>query len=1232
MKKKFTIIAICLCILCLFHQSAGAQIENNEQEEQEYGDADHSQTEWYKELNSSNPNFFKIRDFYTDYFKNHDFEKSPQTKLYERFIASNMGNIDSAGKILPFVNNHLQADQQEAFGGGVWKQLFMKWNTTQGNAGTGVIRSIKIDPGNTSNILAGGALCGIWKTTDKGNTWNFVSGGVPEVGWVNDIMFVKADPKIAYAATDRGIIKSTDGGNSWFYTALNIASNYPQSYDDFIWLGMATDNANQVYASLQEGGKQVIKLTTNGGTSWTTVYTAPGRIIDMKVKPNDANVVYILMDGGSWKNCWRSTDGAKTFSKINNGYPADINVITHRARLAVTPANPNVVYIATGYNGSPDKISFFKSTNSGVSFTKKCCGSASNPLDEGTGATDFTYETCHLAQLTWNFAFTVSETDEDFLACAANKIKISTDGGTTWNYDRSGQTKTGSQYDNYKSNNAHTGVHGDHHGMSVIGNEIWNSNDGGVYYSADGGNTVAKDKTDGLASQEVWGFSQAFKKDVMAVGLNHNAICYRDDNVYGGWIAVNGADAMATNVNPLDDQYMYNHPWGHERVKRSLTGKTGHQFQNLGIELGYITLDNIDFHPHLFHTMYASNYGDRNDKYEMSKSTNNAASWTVMKSFASVQKNAVAVKVSYADPKYVYAVVEPNKVWKSSDEGVTWTDISPPSSLISSYGLWRMTLSDKSPNELWVSVKGNQNSIKIIKSTDGGSTWQDYSTGLPAYEIRSMAYQRGSDDIIYAGTTFGVYYRSTGMTSWQKFGTDLPATQVNFMFINYAKGKIRIGTQRGIYENNLVEDTPPKANIAANKSITPCGEQNKIQFADYSVLRDGPTTKYAWSFPGGIPNTSSDERPQVYYLVAGSYNVTLTVTDQFGTNTQTLTNFITVTGSCNATTDIVASSLNINETSVCTGFLSPVSALITNGGINTVNSYILKVYLDGVLTQTTPRNAALVTGAQDNVTLGNFNLKSISEFKVVVEQPNGTIDNTVNNTVKVNLTGNILNIPSITVVSQSSNYPGETANMMVDDDLTTFWHNNWSANAPLPHILVFNLNGSTDLHGLDLLNRQDNANGYPKDVEVSTSQDNITWTAPTTVTFTNTSSWQTVGFIGIGAKYLKLKIVSTISGSSVCSMAELKLRGCVSGTTGIEETSHDASSEILIIPNPAQDKIRIQTTEKIEQVILIDAKGAAHPLQYVNGYYDINRFNQGLYFLKFISSTGIHVSKLIINR
>ena len=85
------------------------------------------------------------------------------------------------------------------------------------------------------------------------------------------------------------------------------------------------------------------------------------------------------------------------------------------------------------------------------------------------------------------------------------------------------------------------GIHGDHHGLSIIGDHIWNGNDGGVYYSSDKGMTVVKDKSDGLGIQELWGFSQSFKNDIMAVGLNHNRTSFRDDSVYGGWIAVRGA-------------------------------------------------------------------------------------------------------------------------------------------------------------------------------------------------------------------------------------------------------------------------------------------------------------------------------------------------------------------------------------------------------------------------------------------------------------------------------------------------------------------------------------------------------------------------------------------------------------------------------------------------------------------------------------------------------------------
>jgi len=774
-----------------------------------------------------------------------------------------------------------------------WSQLFLNWNTTQDNGGTGVVRTLRINPGNTNSILIGAATAGIWHTTNSGESYSCVSSNIPEVEWVNEIVFSRKNPQIVYAGTDIGVVKSINGGESWSYT--NLRKHKPDKFGDLLWVDLSDISSEIVYATTQESGIYKLYKSVNGGMVWNQMYQTSKRIWDMRIKLDNPNVVYILEESSTtkWINFKKSTNGGKSFTTINNGFPANYKTPAHRARLSTTPANNDVVYIAIGFNGGGknDKISFFKSIDGGNSFGKKCCGDSSESLVNSEGTSDFLTETAHLAQLTWNFAFTVSETDEDFLACAANKLKVSTDGGVTWSYDRSGDIITGKQYDNYQSNSAHRGVHGDHHGLSVIGNHIWNSNDGGVYYSSDGGLTVVNDKSDGLGVQELWGFSQSFKNDVMAVGLNHNQICYRDDSTYGGWIGVNGADAMAANVNPIDDQFMYNHPWGHERVKRSLTGKEGHKMQKLGIELGYITLDNLEFHPHQYYTIYGADYGDRNKTYQLTKSTDNALNWDVINSFKTEQKNAVAVKTSFANANYVYAVVEPYRVIKSMDEGATWAEVGPPASLIGKLNLWRLAVSDKNPNHIWVTVKGNQTVHKVLHSKDGGKTWSDYSEGLPVYNIFSMIYQRGSNDILYVGTGFGVYYRMKGMKKWKLFGEGMPACKTAFMFINYAKGKLRVGTSRGIWENSLVELTPPKANITANSSVF--NENNPtIQFADYSVV--DKEAKYEWSFPGGTPSTSNIERPVVTYNRKNgkSFDVKLTVTDSRGTDTQELKGFI----------------------------------------------------------------------------------------------------------------------------------------------------------------------------------------------------------------------------------------------------------------------------------------------------------------------------------------------------
>lgn len=900
-KRKGVLRLVLVCSLCIVYgvlmsfvndESSIGKGKNAELQKKLYWSGQHKLSLWYNLMSHKGAGFFEVRDQFSAYFSKNPYIKTSEVKQYKKYMAAYYPNIDAAGNfIVPIENGEVNRKKPKA--GNDWRQLFLKWNSKQDNAGVGVLRSIRIKPDEPETVLAGAATAGIWKTRNSGEDWMLVSGAVPEVEWVNEIIYSRKDPKVVYAATNIGVVKSVNAGDDWSYTSLK--KTFPDKFGSLLWIDVPSISSDIIYATAEEKGVYTLYQSEDGGNSWVENYQTDNKIWDMKVKPDDPAVVYILEESEKtkWINFKRSETKGKSFNLVSKGFPVDHGSKAHRARLATTPANNNVVYIAIGFNGGGknDMISFFKSSDAGKSFEKTCCGDREEPLENAMGLTDFLYDTCHLAQLTWNFAFTVSETDENVLACAANKLKVSTDGGKTWHFDLSGEVTKGREYDKYPTNNVHTGVHGDHHGLSIVGDHIWNGNDGGAYYSSDGGKTLVKDKTDGLGIQELWGFGQSFKNDIMAVGLNHNRICFRDDDVYGGWIGVNGADAMAANVNPIDDQYMYTHPWGHQRVKRSLEGVKGHQFQDLGIELGYITLDNLEFHPHKYYTIYGSDYGDRNKTYLLKKTVDNAKSWQTINSFTAEKKNAVSVKASFANADYVYAVVEPNKVIKSIDEGETWEEMSPPRSLVKDYALWRLAVSDQNPEHIWVTVKGNQDQVKVIGSIDGGVNWFDYSEGLPPYAIYSMIYQRGSDDIMYVGTRLGVYYRKKGMKQWELFGKGMQAANTSFMFINYAKGKLRVGTSRGLWENDLLELTAPKANITTDKTEV-SKDDPFVRFADYSVVDQD--AEYQWEFPGGTPSSSTEERPVVSYENAsgGKYDVILTVKDKRGRSTQTLKEFI----------------------------------------------------------------------------------------------------------------------------------------------------------------------------------------------------------------------------------------------------------------------------------------------------------------------------------------------------
>ncbi|MDY0103337.1 MAG: C25 family cysteine peptidase [Lentimicrobium sp.] len=82
---------------------------------------------------------------------------------------------------------------------------------------------------------------------------------------------------------------------------------------------------------------------------------------------------------------------------------------------------------------------------------------------------------------------------------------------------------------------------------------------------------------------------------------------------------------------------------------------------------------------------------------------------------------------------------------------------------------------------------------------------------------------------------------------------------------------------------------PLLANFIAS-DVEVC-ENDIITFNDNSA---GEVTAWAWSFPGGVPDTSNVQNPEISYPEPGTYDVTLTVTDGVNMNMVTKTGYIIV--------------------------------------------------------------------------------------------------------------------------------------------------------------------------------------------------------------------------------------------------------------------------------------------------------------------------------------------------
>ncbi len=198
-------------------------------------------------------------------------------------------------------------------------------------------------------------------------------------------------------------------------------------------------------------------------------------------------------------------------------------------------------------------------------------------------------------------------------------------------------------------------------------------------------------------------------------------------------------------------------------------------------------------------------------------------------------------------------------------------------------------------------------SLIVYVSTDCGNTYN-----------RVFARGENGTGTFATATTTTVAFNPANSDEWcmGTVGSDCYSVNLD----SYIGQQILIkfeGFNAGTVGNNLYIDNINVIGVPTDNIPTPSFTENtqivceggSITFTDQSTAN---ITGWNWSFPGGSPATSTSQNPTVTYPSAGNYNVTLEVTNSFGTESITLTNHITVNTLPNV-------SISSPSTTICEG-------------------------------------------------------------------------------------------------------------------------------------------------------------------------------------------------------------------------------------------------------------------------------------------------------------------------
>jgi len=350
--------------------------------------------------------------------------------------------------------------QQTRNAGGIWEFVGPT------NIG-GRVTDIEIPIDQPQTYYVGAASGGIFKTTDAGITWDSIFDD-QEMLSIGDIEISKNNTNLVWVGTGEvnagggslaydgdGIYKSEDGGTTWEVKGLPDIGSISKialdpNDDNTIFVGgmgplFRNDTNRGVYRSTDGGDTWEQKLFVSDSTG----------IIDMVIHPSNGDIVYAAswerirrpqyrQYGGETSRIYRTTDGGDNWSELTNGLPSNPSE-KGRISIAISQSNPNVLYarytdtigsiqgVYRTADGGDTWVAMNAAPLNNVGFHWWFRGIVVDPTDENIiYNVDFVVQKSLDGGATWSDTFQNVHVDQHALAFNANvpgQVLLGNDGG-----------------------------------------------------------------------------------------------------------------------------------------------------------------------------------------------------------------------------------------------------------------------------------------------------------------------------------------------------------------------------------------------------------------------------------------------------------------------------------------------------------------------------------------------------------------------------------------------------------------------------------------------------------------------------------------------------------------------------------------------------------------------------------------------------------------------------------